>query len=639
MQMKQRLRLFLLCAVLAVVACSERREYREALSRAEAAMADHPDSALLILDSLGQHEQEFGRHFRMQYLLHHLNAQNKTNVKFTSDSLAKELVDHFDSHGTTNERVLAHYLLGRVYSDMGEAPQAIDSYQNAVDVADTTVTDFDFYTFGCVYSQMTTIYHRQLLLTDEIEARRNASHYDVRANEIQWAIYNQVMSAGAYILLNKKDSAEIILKSALEQYRKCGFTQQALRFSKTLMNLYTENPQQLAEAKTLIDQFEAESDLFDEHHELPPSQRKYYEYKGKYYEGINQLDSAEYYYRKIYYSGMSYTSQDPMYRGLLSVFSKRHQADSIAKYAQLYCMANDSSIALKDRDIVAQISANYNYSRYQLKAIENEKKFYQTLLILIGFIVCFVFVIITIFFAIKRYKQIQERKRMELIKRHQREEARIRAVLNEVTEEYNRKVKSLQILEETHRLANIEAAKTISELRTEKDNYQTEFAKAQQTIAEANATYDQEREKLTNEIASLSEKIESYKREQGVAMALKKRDDLEGEPIIIKLRTMAEKPKDTITEDDNSLLEQTISNYYPALILDLKQNPKFSNTDRQVCIMTALKFRPGDIVNLTGLTSSKVTNAKEKVNLLLFESKSASSLYHNLVERYDICCS
>ena len=114
-----------------LLACGERREYKEALSRAEAAMGDHPDSALLILDSLGQHEKEFGRHFRMQYLLHRTNAQNKTNVKFTSDSLAKDLVDHFDSHGTTNERVLAHYLLGRCYADMREANTEIPEDANA----------------------------------------------------------------------------------------------------------------------------------------------------------------------------------------------------------------------------------------------------------------------------------------------------------------------------------------------------------------------------------------------------------------------------------------------------------------------------------------------------------------------------
>ena len=635
--MKQSLHLIILLYVLlVVVACGERREYREALSRAEAAMSEHPDSALLILDSLGQHEQEFGRHFRMQYLLHRLNAENKTSAKFTSDSLAKVLADHFDNHGTTNERVLAHYLLGRAYSDKGEAPQAINSFQNAIDAADTTITNFDFYTMGSVYSQMATVYRRQLLLTNEIEARKKASHFDYRANKIEWAIYNQALSSGAYILLNKKDSAEIVLKSAIELYRKHGYIQQALRFSKTLLYLYTENTQRLAEAKALMDDFEANSDLFDEYRELPPSQRQYYDYKGKYFEATHRLDSAEYYYRKIYRPGMSYASQDPMYKGLLSVFTKRHLADSIAKYARLYGMANDSSIALKDRDIVAQMTASYNYSHYQLKAVENENKFYQAILLLIGLSVCFTIIIIALFFAVKRYKQIQERKRLELIKQHQEEEARIKAVLNETTEEYNRKVKSLQILEETHRLANIEATKTISELRTEKENYQTGFAKAQQTITESNVIYEQEKAKLKADIATLSEKIESYKHEQGVAIALRRKDNLEGESIIVKLREMAVKPKDPMTEEDFVLLEQTISNYYPALILDLKQNTKFSHADRQVCIMTALKFRPGEIVNLTGLTSSKVTNAKEKINQHLFETKSASSLYLNLVERYEI---
>ena len=214
-----------------LLGCSERREYQDALSRAEAAMNEHSDSALLILDSLGQHEKAFGKHFRMQYLLHRTNAQNKTNVTFTSDSLVKELVEHFDSRGTTNERVLAHYLLGMAYSDMGEAPKAINSFQDAIDAADTMVTEFNFHQLSCVYSQMAEIYRRQLLLSNEIEARNKASHYAFRANQIKWGIYNQVLSAGAYMLLNKKDSAEIILKSALDQYRENGYTQQALHYS------------------------------------------------------------------------------------------------------------------------------------------------------------------------------------------------------------------------------------------------------------------------------------------------------------------------------------------------------------------------------------------------------------------------
>ena len=181
------------------------------------------------------------------------------------------------------------------------------------------------------------------------------------------------MIAGTYILLNKKDSAEIILKSVLEQYREHGYTQQALRSSRTLIHLYLEDPKRLAEAKALMDQFEAESELFDEHHELPPSQRHYYSYKGKYYESLNVLDSAEYYYRKIYRPNMTYVQKDPMYRGLLSVFKKRHQADSVAKYAQLYGEANDSSIAKKDQELTAQMASLYNYNRNQ-KIAEQEKQ-------------------------------------------------------------------------------------------------------------------------------------------------------------------------------------------------------------------------------------------------------------------------
>ena len=104
------------------------------------------------------------------------------------------------------------------------------------------------------------------------------------ANQVRWALYDKAMSAGAYILLNKKDSAEIILKSVINLYRKYGYPQEALRYSRSLIHLYTESPQRLVETKALMDQFEAESDLFNEHHELPPSQRQYYDYKGKYFE-------------------------------------------------------------------------------------------------------------------------------------------------------------------------------------------------------------------------------------------------------------------------------------------------------------------------------------------------------------------
>ena len=36
------------------------------------------------------------------------------------------------------------------YSDMGETPKAINSFQDAIDAADTTVTEFNFHQLSCV---------------------------------------------------------------------------------------------------------------------------------------------------------------------------------------------------------------------------------------------------------------------------------------------------------------------------------------------------------------------------------------------------------------------------------------------------------------------------------------------------------
>lgn len=361
--------------------------YTPELRAIDTIINEKPDSALHLLDSLSTEATAWPKSQRMRYSLLTMKAQNKAYVPFTSDTIAKDLVSYYDDNGSPNDRLLARYLLGCVYRDLGEAPHAVDCYLDAVNHADTTATNCDFYTLSSVYSQLATVFYRQLLLSNEIDARKKASHYAFLANMPKWGIYNIDMIAGTYILMNKKDSAEIILKSVLEQYRKFGYFQQALRSSKTLMFLYTESPQRLAEAKTLMDQFECESELFNEQHELPPSQRQYYYYKGLYYEGINELDSAEYYYRKITRPNMKAAQKDPMYRGLLSVFKKRHQADSIAKYALLFCEANDSSIAKKDQELTAQMASLYNYNRYQRRALESEREAERLRIIFVSVVV------------------------------------------------------------------------------------------------------------------------------------------------------------------------------------------------------------------------------------------------------------
>ena len=129
-------------------------------------------------------------HEAMQQRLKYVSDCNRADTVFTERWLptVDSLVSYFDRHGSANDRMMAHYVQGRVYHDMGEAPQALECYQKAAEQADTTSNDCDFYTLSSVYSQLATVFYRQLLLSNEIDARKKASHYAFLANIVGLAV-------------------------------------------------------------------------------------------------------------------------------------------------------------------------------------------------------------------------------------------------------------------------------------------------------------------------------------------------------------------------------------------------------------------------------------------------------------------
>lgn len=364
-----------------------------------------------------------------RHQLEELERQNRADSLMANDSLALDLARWFDRYGTRNEQLRAHYILGRTYADRGETPRALDSYLDAIAKADTNSADCDFRTLSALFSQMADLFHRQLLLTNEIEARRHAAYYAQRAGFPLYAISEKKLSAGIYILLNKRDTAEIMLNDVLHLYKKHGYEQDAIQASLMLMFLYVDIPEKLSVLDSLIYQYDNKSNLFDKTHELPPYYRQFYYYKGKYFENLNNHDSAEFYYRKVSGPNMPYVAKDPMYKGLLRVFRKRHIADSIAKYSQLYCEANDSSIAIKDQQLTAQLAASYNYNSIQKEAKENAVKSYvaniRSICLLVALIVAISVIALIVWNNRKKRKQMTVRYNKAIVER-----SKIREELN-----------------------------------------------------------------------------------------------------------------------------------------------------------------------------------------------------------------
>ena len=553
--------------------------YTPELLAIDSILNEKPDSALRLLDSLGTEARSWSKSQRMRYSLLTMKAKNKAYIPFTSDSLANDLVSYYDNYGTPNDRLLAHYLLGCVYRDLKEAPRAVSCYLDAVNLADTTANDCDYNTLTVAYSQMAKIYDQQLLLTDEIEARRHACRYSYLDKDTAYAISQIEKTGDTYILMNKKDSAELMIIEARRLFQKYGYQQKALQTSLSLLYIYVKSSDRLPEVKRLIDQFESESNLFDSNHELPPSKCQFYSYKGQYYEGIGLLDSAEYYYRKIYRPNMAPVDKDPMYRGLLSVFKKRHQTDSIAKYAQLYCEANDSSIAIKDRDLTAQMASLYNYNRNQKIAEQEKEKSRNTrnLLVLV--------VVLTIGFGI-----------LVLRKRNVR-----RKELKQLSQNlFNTRKEREGIAKELEKLKAKDYESLIVQKERKEEELNNVIASLQRQIGQADLE-DHLQQLKESDIVKLFNEKKVFK--QGVASPTKK--------------------------DWKQLEQQFRQDMQAAYAVLGKAN--LSQMELRICILFILGFDDKEVNTIFYSSPQSISKAKRHANNKLFNVDNAQSLKSNLM--------
>ena len=579
LDMKKRLIGIIVVGAMALLMGCSGDGYTPELRAIDTIINEKPDSALHLLDSLSTEAASWPKSQRMRHSLLTMKAQNKAYVPFTSDSLANDLVNYYDDNGSSNDRLLSRYLLGCVYRDLGEAPHAVDSYLDAVNLADTTDTDCDYNTLTVAFSQLAKLYHQQLLLTNEIEARRNASRFSYLDKDTAYAIFQIAKTADVYILMNKKDSAEQVIKDVQRLYIQYGYRQKYLQASLTLLYLYVKSSERLPEAKKLMDQFESESDWFDSNCELPSSKRQYYSYKGQYYEGVGILDSAEYFYRKIYRPNMGPVDKDPMYRGLLSVFKKRHIADSIAKYAQLYGEANDSSIAKKDQALTAQMVSLYNYNRYQREALESENKALEAKnrLLYLG-----IFVIIGLLVLAYVGRKLLKWRREKLLELKSRSQV-VEMLQNEVSQHEQEKT---QLAEEKSVLA--------------KENH------------------------------SLKEEIGQMKIRENALTT----ESLSDDPIVKNIIELTQKPR-TMTQEEWRLLTKVFARYCPKLLSDLRQN-NANQIMIRVCLLSALGVRHNEQAALIDITKQEVTNAKTAINQKMFNQNTSRDISQNLASTYHL---
>ena len=529
----------------------------------------------------------------MHAALADLQAANQADSVFTSDSTAQVLVNYFDEPWhRANDRVLAYYLLGRAHADMGEAPQAIEAYQTAIERADTTAEDCDFRILRNVYGQMADIFERQNLWDSELEAYQYYGIYSQKIGDIYEYARSYLFVSD--VLFNKGDvtSALQFINIAKQIYLEEGMQKEASQVYASPIHFAILH-RQFDKARPMMETYERESGLFDAYGNIQQGREIYYYDKGVYYLNCLQPDSAEYMFRKLL---PIQANAIDAYRGLLKLFRYQGNVDSIAKYAASYEDALVEYLNTTQTGAVMQAKSMYDYNRHRRQA-ELEKRSRQqaqTALMIISF-VCVI--LITVFYFVHR--------------QHRREKAQM--------------AYDLQHAEEDLRATNQEIA-VLRQAANKGEGMESLLAQRERKVQE-----------LQDQIAYLKGKMK-IPFDTDITSATAKADIIQHFHTISRSHIWREgnqtKPAAprAASEKEWKVLIGMMRFHYPQFFLFVTTEHQLSQQEYRICMLSRLSFEPSAIATLLGTSLPTVSNARKRIAGKLFQLDSASTLDEKLKE-------
>ena len=517
-------------------------------------------------------------HEAMRQRLKYVSDCNRADTVFTERWLptVDSLVSYFDHHGSANERMMAHYVQGRVYHDMGEAPQALECYQKAAELADTTRSDCDLYTLYAIYGQMATLFHSQYLPDDEMQALKMAERIAWKDKDTLSAINAYQLLSRPYYIKSNTDSVLFIEKCARDLYLKYGFNQRAARTLLVPISIYLDR-MQYNKASEAMRVLEDSSGWFDDDN-IKKGKELYYYDKGRYHLAMGRQDLALLNFKKVLQAGFI----EAGYRGILAVYEKQGRSDSISKYASLFAAANDSSYLHVNQNAVHQISAMYNYSRQQQIAEAEKQKAqewkYRT------------FVLISVILAIAFCFATYRARKLETIKKLMQTKEELTSLLEQKDADIHR-------VEQEKRGRNARWQRTLNE-ETRRLQLQIESLKVQ-LMERTKANTDTEA--LEAIIKEFQSKYQAYHNGYEIPTSQ------EWEKLKFAFKGLYSNAYDLITSKGVLKDDQIL-----------------------VCILVMLNFSESTIAVMLHTDSKKIDRKKRQINKKLFDEERASTLKVNL---------
>lgn len=586
----RRLLLLVMVFPLLMLSCSRGgKELAAKLHLADSLIEAEPDSGAALLMSLEEEAADASRANRYRYQLLLAKAMNKTYRPITTDSVMREVADYYDDHGSANDRMEAHYLLGCAYRDMGDLPQALLQYEEAVAKADTASEDCDFKTLGRIYGQAAGILWDIQQPKDQLRYSKFAHKYALKARDTLMAISAYEDLADAYETLNMLDSEVIISESASKMYAEYGEKERGASTLGSIIDNYVAR-KDFANAKRCMDIYDKESGFVQPDGNVQEGRELYYYYKAIYYIGISKSDSAAYFLRKLQgKSNPSLKERTSAAQGLYELYLSTGERDSSLKYASMLTSLKDSSLRLQMARGTSRVNAIYKYNKAKEEANQKELRAAR-----FKYSLYFALTLSSVLIAALLYLNNRKSKRLW---KEQLVAERNQALLAQSQAELDKTKSDLRMLQ----------------ARNEEDKARLIEQKQQQVIL------------LQEKINQLNKPHDKADVENRIFNA----------PITDKLHALAVKSIEKPSLQDWRALREMMEKEIPSFHAALNQGEPLQQDEYDICVLIRLRFRPIDIAKLLGISKANVTTKRSRMlKKITGKEGTAKDLDHFLWEIY-----
>ena len=531
-------------------------------------MPQHPDSALMLLEQI-ENKENLSRKDKAHYYLLLTEAEDKTYVTHTTDSLISIAADYYEKTDDLGRKAKAWYYKGRINQDLGHPLKAQEYYLKAL--RDEEKIE-DHALLGRIHNHIGMLYAYQKVYEKALPFQKKAVENFHLLSDSTGQVFALRDLGRTFLMLGHQDSAIICNQKAIALMRK-----------RIIPSVYTElagfyiDRQRLEEAHGLL-----RTSLQN----VAKPQAKYpvYLVLGELYKKSGQIDSACFYLQACINSAPLPETRAGGLFHLKEIALEKGQWEQAALLSKQYELLKDSIEQGKNAESIRNVQAFYSYNEIEQDLWEarlyasKQKSFYSLL------ITTCLFLLTVALLRFIHYRR-ERKSLLQRLKANEEQIQRNEQTLKNISDVKDSLQNEIQIYKTKERQLSKEKDEQLKRTNEE----------IRQKIMQLEKLSHTKDELEKNLLTLRSENSNLKKREQAREEERKKIEEserLQNERLYDKFRSPAGwEPTDT----DWHKLFISVDKLHPKMVTTLQKSTSLNESERKICYLSKIGVKPGAI--------------------------------------------